>query len=389
MKTRFLILSLLVSFACATFAQDTPGYKTSFVRNGAGDNWFVTLGAGAQTILGDHDDDADLMDRISVMPTLSIGKWFSPYWGVRVKGQGGSLHGYENDGNYRQRLKYYSIQMQAMWDLTNYWGKYSPAKVFSFIPYVGLGYSHRFELDRADARDVFVMGGAPGLHPNYQACVSTLTASGGIQFGFRLSSRINLDFDLGVVVAPDRFDGVENDANHDAIVSASAGLTFKLGKTTWDVVEPMDYNLVNDLNAKINALRAENAELSKRPVSCPTCPEVTAPTVVNEVNYVPNVVFFRLSSSKVDANQQISIYNTAQFIKESGEKIKVVGYADKGTGSDQVNMKLSEKRAKAVAHELINTYGIPSQNIVVEWKGSGEQPYKENSWNRVVIMKAD
>ena len=45
--------------------------------------------------------------------------------------------------------------------------------------------------------------------------------------------------------------------------------------------------------------------------------------------------------------------------------------------------------AKAVAKELIEKYGISSDQITIEWKGSDEQPYGENNWNRVVIMRAE
>ena len=176
--------------------------------------------------------------------------------------------------------------------------------------------------------------------------------------------------------------------NHltDGIVQLSAGLTFKLGKTDFEVLEPMDYALLNDLNGQINALRAENDELSKRPVSCPECEEVVT-NVVN--NYVDNVVYFRINSAKIDKNQQVSIFNTAQFMKENNVPIKVIGYADKKTGTGSYNMQLSEKRARAVAKELIDKYGISSSQITIEWKGSDVQPYNENNWNRVVIMSAN
>ena len=126
--------------------------------------------------------------------------------------------------------------------------------------------------------------------------------------------------------------------------------------------------------------------LSKRPVSCPECQE-TVTEVVN--NYVDNVVYFRINSAKIDKNQQINIYNTAEFMKNNNAPIKVVGYADKKTGTSDYNMGLSEKRARAVAKELIDKYGISSSQITIEWRGSDEQPYGENSWNRVVIMSAN
>ncbi len=388
MKTKFLLIAFLLGFSYLASAQEAPqnypdqaGFKTPFKRNNSGDNWFLHVGAGGQVYFADFNDKADFTDRVTVTPTISLGKWFSPYWGVRVKGQGGALRSFQKDAIFMQKDKYYNVHLDAMWNLANYWGKYTPTKLFNFTPYVGLGFAHRFQNDQVVPASIPVAS-------DFARYSNALSVNSGIQFGFRLSNRVNLDFDLGAAIVPDYFDRVTQKAENEAIATASVGLTFKLGKTDFQVVEPMDYALINDLNSKINALRSENDQLSKRPVSCPECPKVVAPAPVTEINYVPNVVFFRLNSSKVDANQQISVYNTAQFMKNTGEKIKVIGYADKKTGSGTYNLKLSEKRAKAVAKELTAKYNIPTENIVVEWKGSDEQPYPENNWNRVVIMSA-
>lgn len=386
MKARHLILCLLSCFLIfSAYAQDTPGYKTPFQKNGAGDNWFISIAGGGQALFGDNDNDNTLGDRIRVMPAVSIGKWFNPYLGFRLKGQGGEVSSFENNANFKYDLDYYGIHLNGMWDMTNYFGKYNPKRIFTLTPYAGVGFTHRSSFDK--------WGYVPeikGLSTDYHKAVNAFSVQGGLQLGFRLSKRINLDFDLGATILPDAFDGVNNDTPHDAILSATGGITIKLGKTDYMLNEPMDCEMIGKLNTKINSLRDENEKLSKRPESCPEpdCPDV-APVIVNEINYVANVVFFRINSSKVDSNQQGSIYNTALYANKSGEKIKVVGYADKDTGTDNYNLKLSEKRAKAVAHELVNRYDIPTQNIVVEWKGSEEQPYKENNWNRVVIMSVE
>ena len=208
----------------------------------------------------------------------------------------------------------------------------------------------------------------------------------GILTAFRLSKRVDLNVELQGSLLNEQFNRVSMFHLTDGIAQLTAGLTFKLGKTDFEVMEPMDYDLLNDLNSQINALRAANDELSKRPESCPECKEVVT-QVVN--NYVDNVVYFRLNSSKIDKNQQINIYNTAEFMKANNAPIKVIGYADKKTGTSDYNRSLSEKRAKAVAKELIEKYGISSDQITIEWKGSDEQPYGENNWNRVVIMRAE
>ena len=189
----------------------------------------------------------------------------------------------------------------------------------------------------------------------------------GILTAFRLSKRVDLNVEIQGSLLNEQFNRVEMNHLTDGIVQLSAGLTFKLGKTDFEVLEPMDYALLNDLNG-------------------PECQE-TVTEVVN--NYVDNVVYFRINSAKIDKNQQINIYNTAEFMKNNNAPIKVVGYADKKTGTSDYNMGLSEKRARAVAKELIDKYGISSSQITIEWRGSDEQPYGENSWNRVVIMSAN
>ncbi|HBK33237.1 MAG TPA: hypothetical protein DDZ78_16670, partial [Porphyromonadaceae bacterium] len=127
-----------------------------------------------------------------------------------------------------------------------------------------------------------------------------------------------------------------------------------------------------------------------RPESCPECPEVAPQPVAEESVYVPNVVFFRINSFKIDKGQQVSVYNTAEYLKANTDaKVNIVAYADKQTGTPEYNWSLSEKRAKAVADALINEYGIDSSRISVDWKGDTVQPYAENDWNRVAIFFAE
>lgn len=380
MKTRFFILALLASFVYAVEAQEfqpqigysnEAGYKTNFKKNKARDNWFISIAGGASVLLGDQNGEADFKNRLNFAPQVSFGKWFNPYLAFRAQLNGGILHGFEGDNaRYMQHNKYFAAHVDLLWDVTNFWAPYRESKVFRLIPWVGFGYAQRFKTTEALER------------PRTES--PTLNA--GILTAFRLSKRVDLNVEIQGSLLNEQFNRVDMYHLTDGIVQLSAGLTFKLGKTDFEVLEPMDYDLLNDLNSQINALRAENDELSKRPVSCPECPEAVT-TVVN--NYVDNVVFFRINSAKIDKNQHINIYNTAEFMKQNDTPIKVVGYADKKTGTSSYNMSLSEKRARAVAKELIEKYGIASDRITIEWKGSDEQPYGENSWNRVVIMSAN
>ena len=379
MKTKVFLLSLLSAFVFSLGAQEfqpmvgfskEAGYKTNFKKNKAGDNWFISIAGGASMLLGDQNSEASFGSRLNFAPQFSFGKWFNPYLAFRAQLNGGVLHGFEGVGpEYMQHNKYMAAHVDLLWDVTNFWAPYNEKKVFRLIPWVGFGYAQRFKTDEAVER----------------ARTESPTLNAGILTAFRLSKRVDLNVEVQGSLLNEQFNRVSMNHLTDGIVQLSAGLTFKLGKTDFEVMQPMDYDLLNDLNNQINRLRAENEELSKRPVSCPECKETVA-TVVN--NYVDNVVFFRLNSSKIDKNQQINIYNTAEFVKKNNAPIKVIGYADKKTGTSKYNFGLSEKRARAVAKELIEKYGVSSDQITIEWRGSDEQPYAENNWNRVVIMSA-
>ncbi len=380
MKVKTILLALLSGFVFSAAAQEyqpqvgfstEKGYKTNFKKNKAGDNWFISIAGGASMLFGDENGNANFGDRLNFAPQFSFGKWFNPYLGFRTQLNGGVIHGFEGrNAEVMQHNKYMAAHIDFLWDVTNFWAPYNEKKVFRLIPWVGLGYAQRFKTTESVER----------------SRTESPTLNAGILTAFRLSNRVDLNVELQGSLLNEQFNRVSMHHLCDGLVQLSAGLTFKLGKTNFEVLEPMDYDLLNDLNGQINRLRAENDELSKRPVSCPECKE-TVEEIVN--NVVDNVVFFRLNSSKIDKNQQINIYNTAEFIKANNTPIKVIGFADKKTGKADYNMQLSEKRAKAVAKELIDKYGISSSQITVEWKGCEEQPYSENSWNRVVIMRAE
>ncbi len=380
MKTKVLLFALLAGCVFAASAQEykpqvgysnEAGYKTNFKKNKAGDNWFISVAGGASVLFGDDNGEADFGKRINFAPQVSFGKWYSPILGFRVQLNGGPIVGFEDRGGsdlFKQKNNYFAAHADLLWDVTNLWAPYNDAKVFHLIPWVGLGYAQRFENQ-----------GIPRTE--------SPTLNAGILTAFRLSKRVDLNVEVQGSLLNEQFNRVSKYHLTDGIVQASAGLTFRLGKTDFEVLEPTDYALLNDLNNQINSLRAENEQLSKRPVSCPECPPAVAAIIEN--NIIDNVVFFRLNSAVVDKNQQINIFNTAEFMKENNAPIKVIGYADKKTGKADYNMKLSEKRARAVAKELIDKYGISSNQITIEWKGVEEQPYPENNWNRVVIMRAN
>jgi outer membrane protein OmpA-like peptidoglycan-associated protein len=375
MKKVGLLLVFGLAIVSSSFSQNTK----AFANGGFWDNWFIGAGAKGNVYINGHTADAELMSTPTLGGELYFGKWFTPVFGGRLTLEGGALHPFYTDDVIMGHQEYASGHLDLLFNATNFFCSYNPTRFYNFIPYLGIGYSHGFLDDWKKWEN------------------NSITFAGGILNTFRLSEKIGLYLDIRGLAVDDQFDGrVSGDFNWDGIASASLGLTYKFGSsgtaaTRFEEVAACDQSLIDDLNDQINRLRAENAKLAKRPESCPDavpCPP--APVAKAGDVVVPNVVFFRLNSANIDSNQQISIYNTAEYLKANpNAKVKVVGYADKQTGTADYNLKLSEKRAKNVAKALIEKYNIASDRVAVEWKGSSEQPYKENAWNRVAIFFAE
>lgn len=398
MKVKYLLLSLMGAMALSASAQTTapenqlPARKTAFDRSGG--HWFITLqgGVSAQFIAG--NEAQDIVKRLHVMPTLSIGKWHNPYFATRLQLMAGPTPTYyKNAANdiVTNNTAMAGAFFDFMFDVVNYYSKYNAKRVFHLVPFAGVGYNFKYYNEFKDFSSFFSMS-EPYRH--------SVAANVGAQMAFRLGKRVDFvleaqaiynnlnivkkDFDYADASATYMPVGVK--AYNGLLGVVTAGLNFNLGKVEWETITPMDMDLINDLNGQINSLRAENAELAKRPVSCPECPEVVAPEAKVVAGLSEKAITFKFDSDKLTPNQEIVLYEIAKFVKESNQPITVIGFADV-TGNANYNLALSERRAKAVANILTTKYDVPSDMINVEWQGETEQ-FDTRAWNRVVIVRS-
>ncbi len=437
-------------------------YKTTWKKNRFKDNWSISLGGGAQTIAGVDDRKGPFEDRITAAPLFTVGKYFSPIWGLRMSFSGGSLHGFndgqfggynkwnhgsenykglgvlgtpgyplvptggtgsvemwtwdpqwnymwdltvkdatgkvipgyntsiigqESDGSYywipgrsgnlyMQHVQYVQANIDFMFDLFNLVGNYNPKRFFELTPFGGIGIYNTFSNLGSD---------------------NLLTAGvhGGVIAKFRLSNRFGLNAEFSGSLVPDSFDGQTGDnQSMDGIAQSTLSVSYKLGRTDWEVAEPIDYELVNNLNDEINTLRERSAKLAAK--ECPTCPPLPpVPSVPNPakkiegeaVKFLPDPVFFRIDKSVIDRTEWAKIDRAAEYLKTHPEaSVVVTGYADKKTANPAYNLKLSERRSKIVAKALVDKYGVNPAKVSIDWSGDNIQPFNVNEWNRVVIF---
>ena len=243
---------------------------------------------------------------------------------------------------------------------------YNPNRVWNFIPFIG---------------------GGIGRTMTHNLYATDLSA--GILNEFRVSKKVAINFELGWNRLESDIDGIEKTNahrgwySHDNNLYAEVGLTFNLGKATWektpdvDAIKALSQSQIDALNAQLNDANAENARLKEMLANQKPAEDRT----VKEFVTTPISVFFNLDKSVIASQKDlVNVRALAQYAKENNSNLLVTGYADSATGTPKHNQGLSERRANTLADELVKM-GISRDNIKTVGKG-GVDDLSPISFNR-------
>lgn len=350
----------------------------------AKDNWFIQLGAGITSPFVEQHlpNGGNAKHHMTAVYNLGFGKWFSPYIGWRLGFMGGSLH-WDND--QFTSAKHVNANFDFMWDMFNSFGGVNSRRVFSIVPFVGIGGTYTWDYKPADASNIFRDSG------KRKRTSWTLPVSAGLQLRFRLCKYVDFFAEGRVGFYGDNFNNYAYGAPVDMNISAIGGFTFNLGGCDFKSYNPCDYlNYISNLNNQVNDLRGAlattAAALAAAEAQLP-CPEVTQPEAVAPAAPLMATVRFTINSSRISNEEMVNVYNIAEWMKANpDQKVTICGYADKDTGTSTYNMALSKRRAEAVQKALVDKYGINPDRLSIQAEGSDVQPYDVNNWNRIVIF---
>ena len=356
----------VASLSLNAMAQEDPTEKYSVSTNSFWSNWFISADVMYGAFYTNEEADANFSKsplksfRSNIGASVAIGKWFTPGFGLRTKFQGIWGRNVQTEDASTNAVKFWNLQEQALFNLSNMFCGYSETRVWNFIPYFGFG-AVRNMSDNIYADNVSV----------------------GILNTWKLSKRVLLNLDVNFNVANDydafrAGDGtfVANNygssiKNSDRFFAAELGLTFNLGKCTWnktpdvDAIKALSQGQIDALNAQLSDAQAENARLKDMLANKPKAAPVVETKTVTKVLAAPVSVFFNIGKSKVASKKDLqNVSDLAKVAKDNNSKIVVTGYADSKTGSAAYNQKLSEKRANTVADELVKM-GVSRDNIEV------------------------
>ncbi|MBP5257405.1 MAG: OmpA family protein [Prevotella sp.] len=391
MRKLFFVLAF-AGISVASMAQDVVYDKYSVATNSFWDNWFVQVGGQWNVFYGNqehglppkgegHQISRNIYktERANAGIAVAVGKWFTPGIGVRIKASGiwGKGIAGERGKAYDYNYKYWNGMGHVLFNLSNLICGYNENRFWNVVPFAGGG------LQRNCDYNLYAMG-----------------LSAGLMNTFRISKKFDAYLEVGYNRFEEDFDG-HTECNYtgnpqhlrgwmdkDQHVYAELGLTYKIGKSTWDKVPDVSVLLaqhqaaIDLLNEKIRNLEAENNRLKGMlPCKeCPECPPVISHDVMKFIA-TPISVFFNLDKTEIASQKDlVNVRALAQYAKANDNDLLVTGYADSATGSAEHNQWLSEQRAAAVATELVNM-GINSGKIQTVGKG-GVDTLSPISFNR-------
>ena len=375
---KVLFFLAVASLSLSAMAQDddnmniAPAEKHRVATNGFWQNWFLGAnvtwsafyGEGERSLVAPFRKFPSGSYYSSLGASLSLGKWLTPVFGLRTKINAWQM-GKEDQGLGGD--KYWTANEQLLINVTSLFRGYNKQRFWNLIPYVGAGVQRNMS------------------RRHYSSVLSL-----GLLNTFRLSPRFsaNVEFAWNSAEGSNRGLALKNRNQHFAF---EVGLTWHIGKNNWkhatdqEAVSALTEGELDALNAQLADALTENERLQQIIDEQPK-PTATVTTVAPSVRTVENIVsapvsiFFKVGKANViESRDMLSVKALAQLAIDKNASVLVTGYADK-SGSAEANMKLSERRAQAVADELVRL-GVSRFRIEVVAAG-GVDTLKPAEYNR-------
>ena len=379
---KLLMMLAVVSLSMAAMAQDddmeiAPAEKHRVATNGFWQNWFLGAnvtwsafyGEGERSLVAPFHKFPGGSYYTSLGASLSLGKWLTPVFGLRTKVNAWQM-GVKDRGCCAD--KYWSANEQLLVNVSSLFCGYDEQRFWNLIPYIG-----------------------GGIHRNMSQRHNSTMYSLGLLNTLRLSPRFSANIELAWNSAEGRNCGLglKCRKQHFAL---ELGLTWHIGKNNWkhatdqEAVSALTEGELDALNAQLADALAENERLQQE-LDAKPMPTASVATVAPAVRTVENIVsapvsiFFEVGKANVIASRDmLSVKSLAELAIEKNASVLVTGYADK-SGNADANMKLSERRAQAVADELVRL-GVNPQRIEVVAAG-GVDILTPAEYNRRVTVE--
>ena len=334
-------------------------------------HWYAKVQGGMAYDVG----EAKFSQLLSPSIQLALGYKFNEYFGLR-----GSLSGMWAQNRYSYPEKKYSwnfIQpaLDAELDLTSIFLGSDPERLTNVYAFAGFGVAYSFNNDDVtDARNEFAKSykfynnPLVQMQPNYfEKAWNSSRWNPVVKFGlgadYQITDQISIGAEVNGNMLPDHFNSKKGKRdNKDWHFNALVGIKFTIGDSHGRL-DPVYEDIVPVVEP-----------VQRQFVDVP----------IDKISFNVNV-YFVINQSIIRANQMRKLTSLLTYLYEHPRAfVRLSGYADKDTGTTEINMRLSIERSQVVSKYLQDN-GIEEWRIRRFAKGDKVQPYDAPEDNRVCI----
>ena len=359
-KIIFLLVGLLFCNMITVNAQQNVGNEQKLLSPGTPffvPHWYIKVQGG----LGYDVGEAKFSDLLSPSFQLTMGYKFDQLIGIR-----GGLSGFWARNRYaypEADYKWNFVQpaVDVELDLTTLIGGHDPERNTNVYAFAGLGVAYSFGNDDAvKANERFGID-FQKLWPNNRW---NPVVRAGLGVDFYVSDNIAINGEINGNMLPDHFNSkLGRNDNKDWHFNALVGVKFALGKRR-GYTEPV--------------YQVEQVQRIAKPDTA----FVDVP--IENISFNVNI-YFIINRSDIRTNQMQKLSRLIAYLdKHPRAFVRLSGYADRDTGTPEINMRLSRERSAAVS-KFLQEAGIQGWRIRSFAKGDRVQPYDKPQDNRVCI----
>jgi len=405
-----LTASILFGGLCASAQEEVTEYVFQ-------PYWYGQAQFGAQETLGEGAFDilagpnAQLAGGYQFTPIfgarLSVNSWRSRATNhISYKDAADKMH----DLRYKWHWTYIAPSIEATFNMTNLFGGYNPKRLVDVNLFAGIGINIAWKNNEANAVNKALQALYPDikgelkpnpekpgelLHPGLADIVPThdgynmlgnvwdgthtrFTGRFGFDVNFNITESLQVGLEANANILNDHYNS-KKAGNADWYFNTLVGVKYAFGpkySTRTRVIEepaPCEPQIIEKIVEKI----------------------VEVPVQVEEKKQEASVfrrdVFFKINKTVVTQQEMTKVAAVAEYLNaHPNAKVTITGYADKGTGTKAINLRLSAKRAEVVAEALRTKFKIPASRMIVKSMSDlDDQPYPDPVQNRVAICIAE
>lgn len=372
-----LMLTLAIALMGATPAQAQTRDSVVFKPH-----WFVQPQVG----VGYHVGEATFLKLLSPAAQLSVGRQFSPLFGLRLGASGWQVRNWQAHPVADYKWNYVQANLDATLSLSNLiWGWKADRK-WNVYGLVGVGLNVAFHNDdaiRLAATDESV--GIPalanaGFEKLWDGTKLLPVGRMGAGIEYNLSERVALGLEYNANFLADKWNSKKGKhGNLDWQQNLLVGVKIALGKTRRHIIIEEPVQSVAEPEPVVvpePVVEPEPEPVVEEPKPGPVVEEAKEPEL-KEVN-----IYFGFDSSRIQASEVSKIDDIAEYLKRNPQKnLTVTGWASR-TGKWDYNLKLSRWRANAVKKAL-QARGIDGARI--KTCGKGERGKGDNRKDRIAV----